>query len=169
MQDETINIEASVVPENEPTDETLKKVDELNEKISNNEGEWQFVENLGIVWIPNTSPMPGSPPPVVPSPPTPPPLLEEIVKWGNTLDFDNIPQNSVILVKLNVDDPSRVAAMQRIITNQVFEPRIEKLKEKHACILFMESGDDVSIMTEEDMKTAGWVRKEPSRIITPYY
>jgi hypothetical protein len=112
--------------------------------------------------------MPHGPEPLVPTPPSEsPPLLAELVKWGNTLDFDNIPHNAVVLIKLDVNDPFRVQMMQRIITKQVLEPRIEKLKERHICILFMQSGDDISIMTEEEMKKAGWEKKEKSIIITP--
>jgi hypothetical protein len=150
MENEVIDIEAAVIPENEPTDKTLKLIDELNEKVSNDSGEWIYVKEVGgICWHPLSDL------PAVPSPPNPPPLLGDIVKWGNTLNFDNIPQNAVVLVKLKIDDPFRIQMMQRIITKQVFEPRIEKLKEKHVCILFMQSDDDISIMPEEDMERAG--------------
>lgn len=70
------------------------------------------------------------------------------------------------MIKLNADDPMRIRMMQQIIARQVLEPRIEKLKEKHACILFMQPEDDISVMTEEEMNKAGWEKKEKSRIIT---
>lgn len=168
MENEVIDVEAQVVSENEPTDKTLKLIDELNEQLSNNNGEWIYVKDIGICWHPSlTETQMGHPPSIeVPSPATPPPLLGDIVKWGNTLDFDNIPQNAVVLINLDINDPFRVQMMQRIITRQVLQPRIEKLKERHVCILFIQSGDNISVMTEEEMGKAGWVKKEPSRIIT---
>jgi hypothetical protein len=167
MENEVIDVEAEVIKNNEPTDKTLKLIDELNEQVSNNNGEWLWDKSLGMVWRPNISPMPHGPEPLAPTQPSdPPPLLGDIIKWGNTLDFDNIPQNSVLLIKLDISDPFRVQMMQKIITQQVLQPRIEKLKEKHVCVLFMQSDDDISIMPEEDMAKAGWVKKEPSRIIT---
>lgn len=167
-KNEIIDVEAVVIPENEPTDKILKLIDDFNAKLSDNNGSWKYSKDVGICWVPNLSPMPHGPEPLVPTPPSEsPPLLAELVKWGNTLDFDNIPHNAVVLIKLDVNDPFRVQMMQRIITKQVLEPRIEKLKERHICILFMQSGDDISIMTEEEMKKAGWEKKEKSIIITP--
>ena len=170
MENEIIDVEATVIPENEPTDKTLKLVDELNSKLSSDKGQWIHDEKLGIVWQPKTGPyMPSNDPTREYQLPTndPPPSLGELIKWGNTLDFDNIPQNAVVLIKLDINDPFRVQMMQRIITKQVLEPKIEKLKEKHTCILFMQAGDDISVMTEEEMKKAGWEKKEKSIIITP--
>ena len=60
----------------------------------------------------------------------------------------------------------RVQMMQQVIARQVLQPRIEKLKEKKVCILFMQAEDDISVMTEEEMNQAGWEKKEKSRIIT---
>jgi len=42
----------------------------------------------------------------------------------------------------------------------------EKLKQNQICVLFMQSDDDISIMTEEDMNKAGWEKKEKKLIIT---
>jgi hypothetical protein len=158
MENEIIDVEAVVVPQDKPTDEVLKLIDELNDKVSNNEGEWVYSKDVGICWKPNIQAMPGSPLPAVPSPSTPPPLLGDIVKWGNTMDFDNLPQNAVVLIKLDVKDPFRVQMMQQVIAKKVLEPRFEKLKEKHICILFMQAGDDISVMTESEMNKAGWIK-----------
>jgi hypothetical protein len=165
-KNEIIDVEAVTIPENEPTDKTLKFIDDLNNQLTNEKGRWTYVKDVGACWVPIISPTSPAAP-AVPSPSNPPPLLGELIEWGNTLDFDNIPHNAVVLIKLDVGDPFRVQMMQRIITKQVLEPRIEKLKERHICILFMQAEDDISIMTEEEMKKAGWVKKEPSIIITP--
>jgi hypothetical protein len=82
------------------------------------------------------------------------------------LDFDGVKENSVVLIKVCVDDPFHLQMMQNVIVKQVLTPRIEKLKEKKVCVLFMRAGDDISIMDETDMAKAGWEKKEKSRIIT---
>jgi len=153
-------------PEKAPlSEEIIKHIDELNEKSQNDKGQWLYCEELGVVWQPSPAQMPspdGCQPPTEPAPP----LLESIVKWGNIVDFDNLPKNAVVLIKLNVQDPMRVQMMQRAIAKQVLEPRAEKLKANRTCILFMQSDDDISIMTEEDMNKAGWEKKDKKLIIT---
>lgn len=142
----------------EPSAETLKQIDALNEGV--NGGHWIYVNEVGIVWQPNPETKP-----VIPTS-GPPAVLSQLVDWGKSLDFDNLPYNAVLLIKLNVDDPMRVNMMQRAIAKQVLEPRFEKLKEKRTCILFMQTGDDITVMTEAEMNQAGWEKKEKSRIIT---
>jgi hypothetical protein len=165
MDDKIIDIETEVTPvEAEPTDEMSKKIKELNEQMSNDQGEWMWSKEFGLVWCPNLANKENKPLGVPPS--TPPVLLEDIVNWGNTLDLDNVKENSVILIKICVDDPFHLQMMQNVIVKQVLTPRIEKLKEKKVCVLFMRAGDDISIMDEEDMSKAGWEKKEKSRIIT---
>ena len=160
MDNKIIDIEATVIPDPTQEEKSLKLIDELNNKISDNSGEWKYINGHGICWCPSLAEIQMGHPvtPVVPSPATPPSLLGEIVQWGNTIDFDNIPQNAVVLIKLDVSDPFRVQMMQKVIAKQVLEPRIEKLKEKHTCILFMQSGDDISVMTEAEMNKAGWIK-----------
>lgn len=143
---------------NEPTDETLKQITALNEGVDG--GQWIHTNEAGIVWQPNSTENTNKPPTL-----GPPTVLSQLVEWGKQFDFDNLPQNAVLLIKLSVDDPMYINMMQRAIAKQVLEPRIEKLKEKRTCILFMQSGDDISVMTEEEMNQAGWEKKEKSRII----
>jgi hypothetical protein len=163
-KDQVIDVVAEVTPVDD-TAQIFKQLEELNSKLTDKDGgEWINVPHYGICWHPNSDRM--GAPLGVPSPSTPPTAIEAIVKWGNTIDFDNIPQNAVVLIKLNVTDPMRVNMMQRAIAKQVLEPRIEKLKEKRTCILFMQAEDDISVMTEEEMGKAGWEKKEKSRIIT---
>ena len=148
------------------TDEQiLTEIETLNNQVSDKDGgTWLHIEGHGICWKPNGDRM-GNPL-GVPSPSTPPPIIESIVKWGNQLDLDNIPYNSVVLIKLNVRDPYRTQMLQTAIAKQVLEPRIDKLKEKRVCVLFMESEDDISVMTEDDMNQSGWIKKDKNRIIT---
>ena len=163
-EDKIIDITPIVRPTT-ATDDIITQLEKLNANVTDKDGgEWINIPDHGICWKPSGDRM--GQPLGVPSPTTPPTALVDLVKWGDTIDIDNIPQNSVVLIKLNVDDPMRVNIMQRIIAKQVLEPRIEKLKEKRVCILFMSADDDISIMTEADMESAGWEKKEKSRIIT---
>lgn len=164
MSDEIIDVEATSELQPEVTDFLSKRVKELNEQLSNDDGEWRVSSEYGIVWCPNFANKENKPLGVPPT--TPPPGLEELVQWGNQLDFDNVKENSVVLIKVCVDDPFHLQMMQNVIVKQVLNPRIEKLKEKKICVLFMRAGDDISIMDEDDMKKAGWEKKEKSRIIT---
>lgn len=164
-ENNVIDIQAEVTPLSDPKDEIIKQLTELNAAVLDKEsGQWVNSTEHGIVWKPSQGDRAGKPLEVPSS--SPPSVLEDMVQWGNKLDLDNVPPNSVVLIKLNVSDPFRVNMMQRAIAKQVLEPRIEKLKEKKVCILFMQEGDDISVMTEEDMGKAGWAKKEPSRIIT---
>ena len=151
-----------------PSEEIFKFIDDLNEKAENNKGQWLYSEELGVVWQPVISAMPSNDPTrgVVATPESAPPLLESIVKWGQTLDFENLPKKAVVIIKLNVSDPLRVQMMQRAIAKQVLEPRAEKLKANQACVLFMQSDDDITVMTEEDMNKAGWEKIDKKLIIT---
>jgi len=94
-------------------------------------------------------------------------LVDGIVEWGKTLDIENIPQNAVLTIKVNVDDPQYAHHFQMGVVRHVLEPRFETLKDKKITVLFMSHKDDLSILTEEDMAKSGWVKKEPSRIIIP--
>jgi len=164
MTDQIIDIEATVTPVVE-ADEILKQLDELNSKVADTDGgAWVNIPNYGICWQPNGDRM--GKPLGVPSPSTPPPAIQSLVQWGNQVDFETVPENAVVMIKLNVNDPMRVQMMQRAIAKQVLEPRIETLKKKRVCILFMQTGDDITVMTEEEMGKAGWEKKEKSRIIT---
>jgi len=95
------------------------------------------------------------------------PLVDGIIEWGNTLDIDNLPENSVLCIKINVDNTEYAHNFQMGIVRQVLEPRFDKLKEKHVTVLFLSSKDDISVLTEKDMEVSGWIRREPSRIIIP--
>ena len=168
MEDTIIDITAEVKPvELTAEEQLLKQVEQLNNETELDKGEWRVSNQYGIVWCPNVADRMGTPL-GVPSPSTPPPVIGELVKWGNTMDFDNIAENSVVIIKLNINDPFRVQMMQRVIAKQVLEPRIEKLKEKRVCILFMQAEDDISVMTEAEMESAGWTKTNKSLIISPF-
>ena len=159
------NVTTNNTVESQQTDseETINLIAELNSQSINKNGEWINVPNVGPCWRPANIPVAGGAPTETPEIP---PSIQSLISWGNSIDIDNIPQNSVVMIKLGVNDPLRYQMMQRAIARQVLEPRIEKLKEKRVCILFMQAGDDISVMTEEEMNRAGWEKKDRNRIIT---
>ena len=146
-------------------EEVKKLLDELNDSIKDGDGQWIYVDGVGPCWSPHPLDPMGKPLGVPPNK-VPPSIIEALVKWGKSIDFDNIPKNAVVIIKLNIDDPFRTQIMQQVIAKQVLEPRLEILKEKRVCILFMQEGDDISVITEEEMAQAGWEKKEKKRIIT---
>jgi hypothetical protein len=96
----------------------------------------------------------------------PNPLIDGILEWGNQLSFDDLKANSVLLVKVNADDPQYSHGFQMGVIRHVLEPRAKLLKEKKVTVLFMSDKDNLSILSEEEMSQAGWEKKEKSRIIT---
>jgi hypothetical protein len=146
-----------------------KFITELTEKSGNEKGEWIYTQEAGFVWKPDDlcAEMPPTPAPSFPDESTPPPALVELVRWGNSIDFDNLAKNSVVLIKINTNDPHYAQYMQHAIARQVLHPRAEKLKANATCVLFMQAGDDINVMTEEEMSQAGWEKKEKSLIILP--
>lgn len=120
-----------------PSQEVLKEVDKLNEELKN------------------------------PTPPADPcALAKQLVEIGKAVDFDTMPEHSVVFIRLNTDNPMRFDALQRGIVKSVLEPRFEKLKQRKICILFVQAGEDITVMTEEEMGQAGWEKKDKKRIIT---
>lgn len=104
---------------------------------------------------------------VTPVETTPNPLIDGILEWGNQLSFDDLKTNSVLLVKVNADDPQYSHGFQMGVIRHVLEPRAKLLKEKKVTVLFMSDKDDLSILSEDEMNQAGWEKKNKSLIITP--
>jgi len=104
---------------------------------------------------------------VVPVEVKPNALVDGILEWGNQLNFDDLKDNSVLLVKINSDDPQYSHGFQMGVIRHVLEPRAKVLKEKKVTVLFMSDKDDLSILSEEEMNQAGWTKKDKSLIITP--
>ena len=103
---------------------------------------------------------------VVPAERKPNALVDGILEWGNQLNFDDLKNNAVLLVKINSDDPQYSHSFQMGVIRHVLEPRAKLLKEKKVTVLFMSDKDDISILSEEEMQQAGWEKKDKSRIIT---
>jgi hypothetical protein len=95
-------------------------------------------------------------------------LVDGILEWGGVMDLDNVPERSVLLIRVNVDDHQYAHHFQMGVVKYVLEPRFEKLKEKKVTVLFMGSQDDISILTEADMAKSGWKKVDKSVIINPF-
>ena len=137
----------------ELTEDQIELVDQMVKDI-----QMEFKYDIDNVIEKNPLPMPDI---------KPNPLVDGFIEWGNTLDIDNLPENSVLCIKVNIDNPEYAHNFQMGIVKQVLEPRFNKLKEKHVTVLFLGSKDDISVLTEKDMEKSGWIRKEPSKIIIP--
>ena len=141
------------------------EINKLNELSQDNRGTWKYIHGHGICWVLENDLMGGTP--QVPQT-TPPALLGDLIKWGNTLNFENLKENEVVTIKIGIEDPEYANKMQFNIVNHVLEPRIELLKSKKIAVLFMSANDDISTMSNEDMEQAGWTRKEKSLIVNPF-
>lgn len=145
-------------------EEMLKEVDKLNEALTDRKGEWFYDSYNGICWKPNPIEWDMGNTPTPPSPPSP--LLKELINIGKSIDFNSLTENSVLIIKIKVDGTIRFEMLRQAITKQVLAPRFEILKQKKICVLFLESNDDISVMTEREMNEVGWEKKEKNRIIT---
>lgn len=142
-----------------------EQVDKLNRSSSGaSEGHWRYIEGHGIVWELAAKDRMGK----EPTPPTdrPSPLLEDLVKWGKSIDFDNLKENSVVMIKIGIEDPVYSSKMQHGVIHQVLEPRINILKQKKITVLFTSLDDDISSLSPDDMEKAGWVKKDKPLIIS---
>lgn len=100
--------------------------------------------------------------------PTPNALLDGLISWGNTLDFENLPERAVVTIKIGSLDPEYGHKMQMSVIHQVLEPRREILVKKKITVLFMGMNDDITAISDEEMAVAGWERKEKTLIISPH-
>ena len=100
--------------------------------------------------------------------PKPNALVDGILEWGKLLDLNTITPNSVLMVKVNSEDPQYAYKFQMGVVKHVLEPRFEALKAKKVTVLFLSEKDDISVLTEEDMLRAGWERTKKSLIINPF-
>ena len=75
-----------------------------------------------------------------------------------TLSVDDIPTNSFLVIKVDVAGPMEkyIAASRMAIS---LEPYAKIFREKNITIMIMTPKESISILTEEEMNQAGWVRK----------
>lgn len=141
----------------ELTEEQKQLADQMIESIQN-----EITDGQNIVVGPDGN----VPDEVTPVEARPNALVDGILEWGKTLDINNLSENSVLMIKVNVDDPQYAHHFQMGVVRHVLEPRFELLKQKKVTVLFMSDKDDISVISEVDMNKSGWTKKEPNRIIT---
>jgi hypothetical protein len=148
-----------------PSPDMLAKLKEWNETCKG--GEWLYSNEFGLVWKSACADLMGGAP-TPPNPSTPPSLLGELVRWGNTLDLDSVKPNAVLTIKLSSQNVVHAQQMQKAIISMVLAPRAEKLKDKRLTVLFMAHNDDISLIEESEMEEAGWQKKDPTLIVSPF-
>ena len=90
---------------------------------------------------------------------------DKLVLIDQVLDIKNIEPKSVIVLKIGGDAGHKMR-MHRAFVRFV-ESKGNLFKEKELTFMFLEPGDSLEVLTEEDMKNAGWQKKEKSLIIQP--
>ena len=90
---------------------------------------------------------------------------EKILQIDNVLNFDDLAENSVIVLKIGGDAGHKFRMHQAFV--RFVQSKGELFKQKHFTVLFLEPGDSLDVLTEQDMEKAGWQKKEKSLIIKP--
>lgn len=91
---------------------------------------------------------------------------QKIVEISNVIDFNATAEGSVIVLKVGGDPLHKMRMHQAFV--RFINARKELFKQKKFTVLFIEPGEDLSVLSEEDMEKAGWQRKEKSLIINPF-
>ncbi len=100
-------------------------------------------------------------------PPTP---VDPLVKLPDatevvTINFDELKENSVVIIKINPEGmKQRVAATQQIA--MALRPLRDSIQKKNIAFIVMSTQETMDILDPEQMADLGWERKEKNRIIT---
>jgi hypothetical protein len=90
----------------------------------------------------------------------------KITQIDAVIDFVGLPKHAVIVLKVGGDAMHKMRIHQAFV--RFFKSKQSILKEKELTILFLEPGDGLEVLTEEDMDKAGWQKKEKSLIVKPF-
>ena len=94
------------------------------------------------------------------------PFNDKMVEIDNVLDFENLKENSVIVLRIGGDAGHKMRMHQAFV--RFINSKGDLFKKKKFTVLFLEPEDGLDVLTEEDMDKAGWQKKDPSRIIKPF-
>jgi len=83
-----------------------------------------------------------------------------------TINIDDIKQNSILLVKLNIEPEQKMTIFP--ILAKLFAPYASQLKNKKVSIMMLTLNENIEIVDEAEMNQSGWFKKEKSLIINPY-
>lgn len=82
------------------------------------------------------------------------------------IDINNLPDKSVIVIKIGQENiQQRIAATQQI--GMALRPLQDLIKEKNLSFIVMGHNESMNVLSEKDMETLGWIRKQARLIITP--
>ncbi len=76
------------------------------------------------------------------------------------INFNDIKENSLLLLKCGELNEGAIIAIKNLM-----ELYGDKLKEKNSTFLVMRNDTDISLLSEDEMNRAGWVREKKSLII----
>ncbi len=83
-----------------------------------------------------------------------------------TINFDELKENSVVVIKINPEGmQQRMAATQQIA--MALRPLRESIQKKNIAFIVMATQETMEVLDPQQMEQLGWVKKEPSRIIIP--
>lgn len=100
-------------------------------------------------------------------PPLPQEIKVEAAQSCVTINMDEIPKNSVLIIKLNVNNPEEKMAVLPTIA-KLFVPYKDILREKSVTVMMIGAAESIDIIPEAEMNKAGWHKKEQSLIINPF-
>ena len=89
----------------------------------------------------------------------------KLLQLDAVINFNDTTEKSVIVLKLGGDRGHKMRMHQAFV--RFIQSRGELFKQKQFTVLFLESGDSLEVLSEEDMNKAGWHKKEKSLIIQP--
>jgi hypothetical protein len=93
--------------------------------------------------------------------------VEDEVIMSSPIVWDELKDNSVLVLKIDATNPARFAQFQHALVTSLLKPRMEILKAKKISVVFMGKDDDLSVVDEAEMGRLGWYKKEKSLIINP--
>ena len=90
---------------------------------------------------------------------------DKMVLIDTVLDLKNMEPKSVIVLRIGGDAGHKMRMHQAFV--RFVQSKGDLFKQKELTVMFLEPGDYIDVLTEEDMDKAGWVKKDKSLIITP--
>ena len=91
---------------------------------------------------------------------------DKIVQIDKIVDLENLNKHSVVVIKLGGDEGHRIRMHQAFV--KFLSSKQKLFKDKKLTVLFLNDGDDIDTLDENEMNEAGWYRKEKSLIINPF-
>lgn len=91
---------------------------------------------------------------------------DKLVQIDKIIDFEKLNKNSAVVIKLGGDESHRMRMHQAFV--KFLASKHTLFKNKKLTVLFLNEGDSLDTLTEEEMNQGGWYRKEKNLIINPF-